>query len=97
MTEPQATEKKAPKKRGGKRPYTVTNAARDYERAKAELARTRRQSGNLEALEARLQKAQDAYDKAVEAQEANAGAITGAEQKVADAKKVLDAALAGDA
>lgn len=99
MTEPvetpdvESTEEK-PKRKGGKKPFTITAASREYERAKADLAKLTRGSDKVQKAEEKLRKAQAAYDEAVAAQEDNSADVAEAQAKVDEAKAKLDEALA---
>ncbi len=86
----------APKKKGGKKRFHVTRAARAYDQAQAVLAKLKRGNAKVEKAEERLAAAQKAYDDAVSEAQQTASDIEAAEQDVVDKKAALDAALAGE-
>lgn len=98
MTEPTTVEEPVEevkeKKRMGKKPYVLTAAARDYDRALAHLAKLTKGNDKVEKAKARLDKAQKDYDAAVAEAEKQPEGIDEAREAVVAAKAQLDQIMA---
>lgn len=88
-------ENAAPRGKGGKRRFTITEASRNYERALAKLTKVCKGDDKVEKAQARLERAQAAYDDAVSGTTDNTTEKADAQREVDETKAVLDALVRG--
>lgn len=91
------TSEDAKPRKGGRRKYTITDAARAHERALSELDKVTRGNKKVEKAEERLVAAKAKYDEAVAEAGDKTEAIATAQAEVDRTKEALDALVLGSA